>query len=93
MFSQATSLFCLAALITVTQSSPIQLLLKGQVIKGDVLGDIVETSPPPSSCIGSIKIETITVEGNCCWRVATKNNGRGRTRDFVNAVTESNHQV
>ena len=38
-------------------------------------------------------VETITVEGNCCWSVATKTRGRGRTTDFTQAVSDRNHQV
>lgn len=39
------------------------------------------------------EISSISVDGNCCWRVATRRNGRGTTRDFTQAVTRTNHQV
>merc|ERR1712080_117100 len=36
-------------------------------------------------------VSSITVEGTCCWRVATKYNHRGTTTDFMGAVTDRNH--
>ena len=39
------------------------------------------------------EIVSITVDGNCCWRVATRRNGAGTTRDFTQAVANTNHQV
>merc|ERR1719186_2578563 len=39
------------------------------------------------------EIVSITVDGNCCWRVATRRNGLGTTRDFTQAVANTNHQL
>ena len=52
-----------------------------------------------SSSEGDVKkknygvVSSITVEGTCCWRVATKYNHRGTTTDFTRAVTDRNHGV